>query len=186
MLPSPQLGKQHVTEFTNSSDGLTQCVENIRVRKSSVNRTLPPPHFSSVVLFGFIFAVIHATDAHLSFCFGFCISLILEWLLRIFQLQEKGETFFFNNSFIHFFEPRVLTRTCVKWALSPSPGILCGKTVICFTYFLVSFFFSHLVILPSFSRRKLKWKEKVEPMFYTNSSFDAPRFPRPHVLSTSI
>jgi len=46
-------------------------------------------------------------------------------------------------------------------------------TVICFTYFLISFFFSHLVILPSFSRRKLKWKEKVEPMFYTNSSCES-------------
>jgi len=60
-------------------------------------------------------------------------SLIQERMLGhfsslFFRILKKKETFFFKTPFIHFFEPCIPTRTCFKWALSLSRGILYGKT----------------------------------------------------------
>lgn len=106
-------------------------------------------------------------------------SLIQERMLRhfsslFFRIQKKRNFFFSLKPPSSISLSPVFPRAPASNGPSLFHEAYCTKdTVICFTYFLISFFFSHLVILPSFSRRKLKWKEKVEPMFYTNSSCES-------------
>lgn len=130
-----------------------------------------PLDFSSPISFYILFLQTFMKQMlHPSFYISdFHFILIQERLLRHFSTlffgfkkEEKKEHFSLKPPFIHFFEPCIPTRTCFKWALSLSLTRRTTRkdTVICFTYFLVSFLFYHLVILPSFSRRKLKWKEK--------------------------